>query len=190
MLFPMHVTALSNYDIVAHDLTSGAPVVVKRFQSVIKEQLYGTKIIKQQTRSVAIFKKTLAKSAGIVYGNNSGRCAIAYTSGDPKQNFTFKCHRANEANDTIENVYPVNSVLCHPVRSNIIVTGGGDGQYCIWDKDDRKRLEKGSQWPAAITRMAFNTDGSILAYAVGNDWSKGHEYVCPIATSKLFLRKL
>jgi len=44
------------------------------------------------------------------------------------------------------------------------------------DKDAKQRLKLFNRSPNAITASCFNPSGSIYAYALGYDWSKGVEY--------------
>jgi len=43
---------------------------------------------------------------------------------------------------------------------------------------------------ASITTTAFNRDGSLLAYAVGYDWSEGHAANSPNYPNKLVLHSV
>lgn len=40
----------------------------------------------------------------------------------------------------------------------------------------------------SITKCCFNAHGHIFAYAVGYDWSKGHEYYNPAKKTSIYLR--
>lgn len=87
------------------------------------------------------------------------------------KNFTFKCHRENS------DIYAVNAISFHPVYGTF-ATAGSDGTYTFWDKDSKQRLKgqaRGSYGagPAPITTCSFNRDGTIFAYGVSYDWSKG-----------------
>lgn len=48
----------------------------------------------------------------------------------------------------------------------------------FWNKDDRNRVKSFDQIPAVapITCGRFSGDGKLFAYAVGYDWSKGHQH--------------
>jgi len=85
-----------------------------------------------------------------------------------KKNFAFKCHRHNNE------VYAVNSIAFHPYGT--FATCGSDGTYVFWDKDAKQRLKAFERNPQPITASSFNKDGSIFAYALGYDWSKGIEF--------------
>lgn len=84
-------------------------------------------------------------------------------------NFAFKCHRDDK------NVYPVNAISFHPTFGTFS-TAGSDGMIHTWDKDSRQRLESSLSLGGPISATCFNRNGSLLAYAVGYDWYKGHEY--------------
>lgn len=68
----------------------------------------------------------------------------------------------------------MNSIAFHPYGT--FATAGSDGVYCYWDKDAKQRLKLFARMPNSITASAFNANGSIYAYALSYDWSKGVEY--------------
>ena len=57
----------------------------------------------------------------------------------------------------------------------------------FWDKDSKQRLKAMAKCAAPIPACAFNMDGSMLAYAVSYDWSKGAEAHAPGAANRLYL---
>jgi len=59
----------------------------------------------------------------------------------------------------------------HP--NNTFVTAGSDGSMHFWDKDSKSRLKTGANLRSPISTARFSPDGSLLAYALGYDWSKG-----------------
>lgn len=86
------------------------------------------------------------------------------------RNFTFKCHRDGS------DVYPVNSISFHPTFGTFVTTGG-DGGFTFWDKDSKQRLKGMQRSNQPIPCGTFNKDGTIYAYAVSYDWSRGcNEY--------------
>lgn len=100
------------------------------------------------------------------------------------KNFTFKCHRDN--ND----IYAVNSMCFHPVYGTF-VTAGGDGTYSFWDKDSKQRLKAMPKNPLPIISGSFNRDGTIYAYALSYDWSRGYaEYNPQTAKNTIMLHAL
>jgi mRNA export factor len=91
-------------------------------------------------------------------------------------------------------VYAVNDISFHQGYGTFS-TAGSDGTINFWDKDARSRIKRALLQPAAnvdgltypmgctaefdpvpgpITATAFNRTGTIFAYAVSYDWSKGH----------------
>jgi mRNA export factor len=122
--------------------------------------------LKFQSRCLAAFPD----ASGFALGSIEGRVAIQHVEEkNSAKNFAFKCHRhSNE-------VYAVNSIAFHP-RYGTFATAGSDGVYTFWDKDSKQRLKLFNRMDQSITCSAFNRDGSIYAYAVCYDWSKGIEY--------------
>eukprot|EP00877_Chromochloris_zofingiensis_P011447 jgi/Chrzof1/6556/Cz19g00280.t1 len=125
--------------------------------------------LKWQTRCLAAFPD----KTGYLVGSIEGRVAVHHVEDSPNnsKNFTFKCHRDND------NIYSVNSITFHP-QFGTFVTAGSDGMYNFWDKDSKQRLKAmqkcmyGNE-SAPIPCGCFNHDGTIYAYAVSYDWSKG-----------------
>lgn len=80
-------------------------------------------------------------------------------------------------------IFSVNSIEFHP-QFGTFVTAGSDGTYNFWDKDSKQRLKAMQKCqygpdPAPIPCGAFNSDGSIYAYAVSYDWSRGFQAYNP-----------
>lgn len=120
--------------------------------------------LKYQTRCVATFPDR----SGYLVGSIEGRVAVQHVEDNlQSKNFTFKCHR-----EGTQDIYSVNSISFHPTFGTF-VTAGADGNYNFWDKDSKQRLKNMNKCPAPISCGNFNRDGTIYAYAVSYDWSKG-----------------
>lgn len=175
-VYPMAVVGLANRQIIVYKLEGGIQEV-KQTESPLKFQ----------HRCISIFKKD-GNPSGFALGSIEGRVAIQYVeSSNPKDNFTFKCHRSAELVNGFQDIFAVNDVAFHPVH-NTLATVGSDGRFSFWDKDARTKLKSGEQMTAPITRCCFNASGEAFAYAVGYDWSKGHEYYNPQAKNHIFIR--
>ncbi|KAL4614724.1 hypothetical protein ACB092_07G074100 [Castanea dentata] len=134
--------------------------------------------LKHQTRCVAAFPD----QQGFLVGSIEGRVGVHHLD-DAQQgkNFTFKCHR--EGNE----IYAVNSLNFHPVH-HTFATAGSDGAFNFWDKDSKQRLKAMLRCSQPIACSTFNNDGSIYAYSVCYDWSKGAENQNPAtANTHIFL---
>jgi mRNA export factor len=71
---------------------------------------------------------------GFALGSVEGRVAIQYvTAQNPKDNFTFKCHRSNGMSNGFQDIYAVNDIAFHPIHGTL-ATVGSDGRYSFWDK--------------------------------------------------------
>ncbi|GAB7348282.1 hypothetical protein MBLNU459_g6263t1 [Dothideomycetes sp. NU459] len=127
--------------------------------------------LKWQTRVVSCF----ADATGFAIGSIEGRCAIQYVEDkDSGSNFSFKCHRQNVPNQRdVANVYSVNAISFHPEHGTFS-TAGSDGTFHFWDKDAKHRLKGYPEVGGTISATDFNRTGSIFAYAVSYDWSKGY----------------
>ncbi|KAK7032818.1 WD40-repeat-containing domain protein [Favolaschia claudopus] len=143
-----------------------------------------TSPLAQQTRVVSCFKASA--KPGFAAGSVEGRAAFQYfEEKDAGSNFSFRCHRNNDKpNET--HVFAVNDISFHPVHGTFS-TCGSDGTFCFWDKDARSRLKAFNPAPGPISSSAFNRDGSIFAYSVAYDWSKGHSGMTPGHPNKIML---
>ncbi|KAL0335144.1 UNVERIFIED_CONTAM: protein RAE1 [Sesamum radiatum] len=133
--------------------------------------------LKYQTRCLAAFPD----QQGFLVGSIEGRVGVHHLDdSQSSKNFTFKCHR--DGND----IYSVNSLNFHPASSlgkagprleihHTFATAGSDGAFNFWDKDSKQRLKAMLRCNQPIPCSAFNNDGSVFAYAVCYDWSKGAE---------------
>ncbi|XP_061363268.1 protein RAE1-like isoform X2 [Gastrolobium bilobum] len=121
--------------------------------------------LKYQTRCLAAFPD----QQGFLVGSIEGRVGVNHLDDSQQgKNFTFKCHR--EGNE----IYSVHHTFA---------TAGSDGAFNFWDKDSKQRLKVMLRCNQPIPCSTFNNDGSIFAYAVCYDWSKGAENYNP-ATAK------
>ncbi|KAL9714273.1 RNA export factor gle2 [Leucoagaricus gongylophorus] len=146
-----------------------------------------TSPLKWQTRVVSCF--TASQNNGFAVGSVEGRVAIQYVEeSDSTNNFSFKCHRRDSNPNTKDQalVYAVNDISFHPVHGTFS-TSGSDGTIHFWDKDARTRLKSFEAAPASISCSTFNRTGSIFAYAVSYDWSKGHSGMTPGLPNKVML---
>ncbi|PWA56391.1 G-protein beta WD-40 repeat-containing protein [Artemisia annua] len=153
--------------------TADRNLIVFNLQNPQAEFKRITSPLKYQTRCVAAFPD----QQGFLVGSIEGRVGVHHLDEQQQsKNFTFKCHR--EGND----IYSVNSLSFHPVH-HTFATAGSDGAFNFWDKDSKQRLKAMLRCNQPIPCGTFNNDGSIYAYAVCYDWSKGAENHNP-ATAK------
>ncbi|KAK3692356.1 WD40-repeat-containing domain protein [Podospora appendiculata] len=129
-----------------------------------------------QTRSVA------AAPDGSRWGIGSieGRAGVqAVQEKDKSINLTWRCHRetpASNARSREVKIWAVNDVAFMPTDKDIFATAGSDGTFAFWDVKAKSRLKQFPDVGGSITAVAFNSDGSGFAYAVGYDWSKGYAH--------------
>ena len=101
IMFPMGVFSTADRSIIVYIL-EGGPKEYKKIDSPLKFQ----------HRCVSIFKDGNGGPTGFALGSIEGRVAIQYAEGkDPKDNFTFKCHRSNAAVNNVQDIYAVSHVL-------------------------------------------------------------------------------
>ncbi|KAH7061439.1 WD40-repeat-containing domain protein [Macrophomina phaseolina] len=143
--------------------------------------------LKWQTRVVSCF----TDATGFAVGSIEGRCAIQYVEDkDSSSNFSFKCHRQTDNTQRdVAKVYSVNAISFHP-QHGTFSTAGSDGTFHFWDKDAKHRLKGYPEVGGPITSTAFNASGSIFAYAVSYDWSKGYAHNNQSIPTKIMLHPI
>ncbi|KAJ8972374.1 hypothetical protein NQ314_000198 [Rhamnusium bicolor] len=175
--FPMAVVGTAGRQIIVYQL-EGKPQEYKKLDSPLK----------YQHRCVAIFRDKKKVPTGYALGSVEGRVAIQYVNPtNPKDNFTFKCHRSNGTPNGYQDIYAVNDIAFHPIHGTL-ATVGADGSFSFWDKDARTKLKPSELMEQPITRCAFNHNGQIFAYSVSYDWSRGHEFYNTQKKNYIFLR--
>ncbi|KAI3923840.1 hypothetical protein MKW92_007812 [Papaver armeniacum] len=154
VVYPLMVVGTADRNLIVFNLNKHQEEF-KRIQSPLK----------YQTRCVAAFPD----QQGFLVGSIEGRVGVHHLD-DAQQSkkFTFKCHREGQE------IYSVNSLNFHPVH-HTFATAGSDGAFKFWDKDSKRRLKAMARCKNPIPCSAFNSDGSIFAYAVCYDWSKDAE---------------
>ncbi|KAH8320823.1 hypothetical protein KR067_010697, partial [Drosophila pandora] len=105
------------------------------------------------------------------------------------RDFSLKCHVDLDVIHNVHNAYAVNDLSFQP-GSTVLATVGSDGQYQFWDHSTRYRLQRSSLCDQPLTKCAFDAHGDIFAYAVGYDWSMGHEYFDPKVMPQIFLKSM
>lgn len=154
--------------------TANRQIIIYSLENQLTEYKRHESPLKYQHRCLAIFrdkKKTPETPAGYALGSIEGRVAIQWINPiNPKDNFTFKCHRVNGTSN-YQDIYAVNDIAFHPIHGTL-ATVGSDGTFSFWDKDARTKLKGSESMEQPITTCAFNANGQIFAYAVGYDWSK------------------
>lgn len=128
--------------------------------------------LKWQTRAVCCYPT----GASYAIGSIEGRCGIQYIDEpeNSQKSFSFKCHRQAVSGRNESQVFPVNAISVHPVY-NTLSTAGSDGSYNFWDTESKHRLKAFNGVGGPITSSAFNSSGTIYAYSLSYDWSKGHQ---------------
>lgn len=176
VIYPMAVVGIAGRGIIVYQLEN-QPSEFKRIESPLK----------YQNRCLSIFLDKKQAPSGFALGSVEGRVAIQYVSPtNPKDNFTFKCHRSNGTPNGFQDIFAVNDIAFHP-QHGTLATVGSDGKFSFWDKDARTKLKTSDQLEQPITRCCFSAKGELFAYAVSYDWSKGHEFYSPQKKNHIFL---
>ncbi|VDI26713.1 mRNA export factor, partial [Mytilus galloprovincialis] len=176
--YPMAVVGTAGRELIIYQLEN-RPQEFSRIESPLKFQ----------HRCISIFlDKKINSPTGFALGSIEGRVAIHYVNPtNPKDNFTFKCHRSNGATNGMQDIYAVNDISFHPIHGTL-ATVGSDCKFSFWDKDARTKLKTSELFDQPITACNFNSQGTVFAYATSYDWSKGHEGFDPQKKPHIFLR--
>ncbi|PAA71690.1 hypothetical protein BOX15_Mlig008585g3 [Macrostomum lignano] len=179
IVYPVAVVCTANRHVMVYSL-EGTPTQVKQLQSPLNFQ----------TRCVRVFmdKINRARPTGFAIGSIEGRVGIQYFEPtQPRDNFTFKCHRQAGASN-FQEIYAVHDLVFHP-QHGTLATVGGDGRYVFWDKDARTKLKNSEQLTQPVTCCNFDPSGSAFTYAIGYDWSRGYEGNDINRKPKIYLHK-
>jgi mRNA export factor len=131
--------------------------------------------LKFATTSLTVF----GDGKGFVVGSIEGRCSVNNydleridrgKSGD----FCFKCHRTEDQTKKQGECYTVNAFAFNK-KYNTLISLGSDGHFYTWNKDLKSKYKSSKKFPSPMTAGDFSEDGSLIAYAVGYDWSMGAE---------------
>ncbi|XP_002092578.3 protein Rae1 isoform X2 [Drosophila yakuba] len=140
-----------------------------------------------QVRSLALHRNCeltswlIAKTNGMVFDQS-----LAQRTGSSP----IRCHRHRQegtGGGGMLDVYAVHDVKVNRV-TQCIATVGSDGVFCFWDSQMRSTLLESKVHPQPITKCAISGDGQLFAYALGYDWSQGHEFFDSCKKSQIFLR--
>ncbi|CUA77045.1 Poly(A)+ RNA export protein [Schizosaccharomyces pombe 972h-] [Rhizoctonia solani] len=172
VVYPLLVVGTADRQVLVYDLNNPTTV----FRTI-------TSPLKWQTRVVSCFPT----GKGFGMGSIEGRVAMQYIDEkEASNNFSFRCHRKEQSVTRNTDIYSVNDISFHPVHGTFS-TAGADGVVSFWDGDSKTRLKSLDAAPAPITCTAFNKTGSLLAYAVSYDWSKGHTGMTPNHPNKIMI---
>lgn len=124
-------------------------------------------------RSLSLF------SNGYAIGSMEGKVSIQYYK---EKGYSFKCHRIPD-----EKISAVHSIHYNPQKPHIFATTGLDGSFNFWDQIQRVRVRKFQPYKQSIPCGQFNHDGTLYAYAVCYDFSKGSKDFIPGEKSSLYI---
>lgn len=83
-------------------------------------------------------------------------------------------------------MWTINDISVHPIHGTFS-TCGSDGTFQFWDNETKCRLNLYPRVEGQISATAFNGNGSLFAYAVSYDWSKGYLFNTPDLPNKIML---
>ncbi|XP_033248820.1 mRNA export factor-like [Drosophila miranda] len=173
VLYPLAVVGCAGQKILTYSVQNGFVEVCHDDPSKLSEQH-----LRQQLRAVAVLKGNNRPSGyvavttnGLMYVGNIPHISGIQTSAGYK----LECHRTYSLDGSSCDIYAVNDVRVHPIHGGI-ATVGSDRKFNFWNKDKGSNTFKSAFMDQAITKCAISSDGMLFAYALGYDWSMGHEH--------------
>ncbi|KAJ9090384.1 hypothetical protein DSO57_1003118 [Entomophthora muscae] len=115
------------------------------------------------------------RSTNYALSSIEGRIAIESFDLNPEKRasaYKIRCH-LRKADDGFDS-YPVNA-LCFNHHNGTLLSGGGDGEVCIWDIKEAKRIHRYGGYPTSISDIAVTTNGKYLAVASSYTWEQGNK---------------
>ncbi|KAL4868643.1 hypothetical protein BDV12DRAFT_196994 [Aspergillus spectabilis] len=141
--------------------------------------------LKFMTRCVAC----MPDDAGYASSSIEGRVAVEWfdpSAESQARKYAFKCHR--QASDTVDVVFPVNSLAFHPVHGTF-ASGGGDGVVALWDGIAKRRIRQYQKYPSSVAAVGFSSNGKYLAIAISPGYEDGRSDVVE-GTVSIYVREL
>lgn len=172
--------------------------LAKLQQNIFEPEAIVLSPLREQSRKVEVFKE----DNGFAIGSLEGRVSLKFINLNlaPQINqetksfftengFAFRCHR--EYKDNICYVFPINDLSINPVYGSLC-TVGGDGKYCIWDINNKSKINERENYNdnCPLTACAYNYSGNLLAYSSGYDWMKGAISAKDYSKPKIFIHYL
>ena len=163
--------------------------LAKLQNQIFKPELIFNSHLKYQTRKVCVFPDGKGFAEGSIEGRvaiknirdlnnlppiNSENGTLMGKDEQNKDDFAFRCHRNTKNNPHL--VYAINDIAFNNAYGTFC-TVGSDGIYSIWDKQQRSRLHErlDTQDKTPLTTCDYNSNGNLLAFSAGYDWSRGAE---------------
>lgn len=162
----------------------GQPKPWKQFQTKLTMQIRCIRILVDSNGSGA--------PIGFIVGGIEGRAAVVYFEENTtdRKSYPFKCHRTKrqENGSETQEIFPMNDMARHPLH-HTVASVGGDGGLCLWDTQAHTMMMRytAAGHQQAITAVAIEPSGTMMAYACGYDWSRGHEGNDVTVRPRLFL---
>ncbi|XP_017077386.2 protein Rae1 [Drosophila eugracilis] len=175
ILDPVAIVASSDGCISAYALDDGGVEKV-RMKSAGNKTAQARSLAINKSKDTGNISWFLAKSNGVVYeqssANRIGTLVIRSNRWEPENG--------------VLNVHTLHDIKINREK-NQMATAGSDGVFSIYECNTFK-LMKSKKLDQPITKCSYSGDGELFAYALGYDWSKGHEYFDPNKKPQILLR--
>ncbi|KAF0992097.1 hypothetical protein HZS_3345, partial [Henneguya salminicola] len=132
---------------------------------------------KYPLRSLTIDNYNTTQASDIVaaVGTTNGRVFLVSLSKN-LSDISFKSNRQlSSLKINTQVAYPIHDLVFHPT-SKTLACGGGDGVVAVWDIQNKNPVYTSKQDILPITSIGYNQEGSLMACAVGYDWSRVMNY--------------
>ncbi|KAI7367482.1 putative nuclear pore complex subunit [Hortaea werneckii] len=191
------VVAMADRKVSVYDLSALRALLDQTGGSTAREDLLDITPWQQRESSLKFMSRALScmpDGTGFATSSIEGRVGVEwFDPEDYKRTYAFKCHRqtsalpaaagqgeeaaeqAQQQQEEIDIVYPVNALSFHPTHGTF-ATGGGDGVVALWDANTKRRIKQYGKLGASISALDFSPDGgSFLAVAASPGFEDGQE---------------
>ena len=171
MVFPFLAMGLSNEKVLILNLLNVQKMIgLKSYECLISPLGAGL-----QVTSIALSpSKTRIMVASSDGRTNVSRIEETSTSYKAINILTFKSHISDQGGAN-RITYSVHDVGFHPTSEYFLYTAGADGKLVFWDQQAKNKIRQFNFSSVSVTRAKLSPDGSLMAYALGYDYTRGIE---------------
>ena len=169
IVFPTLALGLSGEKIALINL----PTIQKMMSSNLVEQIDSPLDIDSQLTNIVLSQER----SRIMTSSHDGRINLSKVIEDGSARYrlaniiTFKAQYSDDNRGRV--LYPVHSAGFHPTVESFLYSVGADRRIIFWDYKAKQKIRQFQFELASVTKAKLSPDGTLLAYALGYDWTKG-----------------
>lgn len=172
--YPYAVVGTADHSVTVYDLNLGQEIECYK------------NIFNNEIRAIAMSCELVTNNPnGFAVGSINGLIKVLLFE-PVKKDIVLKCHRKVNSSGFVE-ISACNDIAFHPIY-NTLTSVGSDGTFVTVDVNVETRIGTSRKMEQSITKCAISADGQYFVFAVGYDWTKGHEYHNSNMRPKVLLR--